>query len=68
MNVKRVVTTPVPWSKPSGEWTGRFPGWMWKELQSEVHGASVSMWKLAPGQQDEEHVHADGDEHVFILN
>jgi quercetin dioxygenase-like cupin family protein len=65
--IELVRSVGIPWRNPDGEWTGKFPGWMWKDLRS-ADGVAVSMWQLAAGQADLAHSHPDGDEHIFVLS
>jgi anti-sigma factor ChrR (cupin superfamily) len=62
-----VRSVDLPWRDPGGEWTGKFPGRMWKDLRNS-DGVAVSMWQLAAGQADHAHSHLDGDEHISILS
>lgn len=65
--IELVRSSGLSWRNPGGEWTGKFPGWLWKDLRN-VDGVAVSLWQLAAGQADHAHSHSDGDEHIFVLS
>jgi quercetin dioxygenase-like cupin family protein len=65
--IELVRSATLPWRDPGGEWTRKFPGWMWKDLRN-ADGVAVSMRQLAAGQTDHAHSHPDGDEHILIVS